>query len=63
MKLLPDECLDWRLRERTTASLRWVGEALGMGHYARVTQAVSRMKPKPGKKLKKLRQRLLKTES
>ena len=30
------------LRERTTVSLRWVAERLGMGHYTRVTQAVSR---------------------
>lgn len=54
--------LAWWLRERTTASLRWVGEALAMGHYTRVTQAVSRMKRKPGRKLEKLRQRLIKTD-
>jgi len=35
---------------------------LGMGHYTRVTQAVSRMNRKPGRKLEQLRQRLLETE-
>ena len=40
--------LAWWLRERTTVSLRWVSQELGMGHYTRVTQAVSRMKRKPG---------------
>ena len=54
--------LAWWLRERTTVSLRWVGEALAMGHYTRVTQAVSRMKRKPGKNLEKLKHRLLKAK-
>ena len=35
--------LAWWLRGRTTVPLRWVSEWLGMGHYTRVTQAVSRM--------------------
>ena len=42
--------LAWWLRGRTTVTLRWVGERLGMGHYTRVTQAVSRMQRKPGRK-------------
>jgi hypothetical protein len=42
--------------------LRWIGQILRMGHYTRVTQAVSRMNRKPGRKLEKLRQRLLETE-
>jgi hypothetical protein len=54
--------LAWWLRERTTVSLRWIGEMLAMGHYTRVTQAVSRMSRKPGRKLQTLQQRLLKTE-
>jgi hypothetical protein len=54
--------LAWWLRDRTTVSLRWVGQMLAMGHYTRVTQAVSRMSRHPGRKLEKLKQRLLKTE-
>jgi putative transposase len=54
--------LAWWLRRRTTVSLRWVGQTLAMGHYTRVTQAVSRMDRKPGRKLEKLKQHLLKTE-
>jgi hypothetical protein len=33
-----------------------------MGHYTRVTQAVSRMNRKPGKKLEKLKRCLLSME-
>ena len=54
--------LAWWLRERTVVSLRWVGQALAMGHYTRVTQAVSRMKLKPARKLQTLKGRLLKAE-
>src|SRR5580658_3582231 len=54
--------LAWWLRERKTVSLRWVGQTLAMGHYTRVTQAVSRMKRRPGRKLEAMKQRLLKTE-
>jgi len=54
--------LAWWLRERTVVSLRWVGQALAMGHYTRVTQAVSRMKLKPARKLQALKRRLLKAE-
>ena len=42
--------LAWWLRARTTVTLRWVGDRLGLGHYSRVTQAVSRMNRKPGRK-------------
>jgi putative transposase len=51
--------LAWWLRERTTVPLRWVGQMLAMGHYTRVTQAVSRMNRKPGSKLEKLKRCLL----
>jgi len=46
--------LAWWLRRRTTVSLRWVGERLRMGHYSRVSQAVSRANRKPAKKLRRL---------
>jgi REP element-mobilizing transposase RayT len=50
------------LRERTTVSLRWVSERLGMGHYTRVTQAISRMKHRPARKHDKLRRHLSRLE-
>jgi len=50
--------LAWWLRSRTTVPLRWVAERLRMGHYTRVTQAVSRMNRRPGRKLKPLRNKL-----
>jgi len=51
--------LAWWLRRRTTVSLRWVSERLQMGHYTRVTQAVSRMNRQPGRKLRRLSEALL----
>jgi hypothetical protein len=51
--------LAWWLRDRTTVSLRWVSERLGMGHYTRASQAISQMK-RPGKKLIQMRNKLLK---
>jgi REP element-mobilizing transposase RayT len=55
-KAAPEKvALAWWLRQRTTVPLRWVSERLGMGHYSRVTQAVSRMRRRPGRKLVKLR--------
>jgi hypothetical protein len=54
--------LAWWLRERTTAGLRWVSQELEMGHYTRVTQAVSRLKRKPGRKLGTLKRQLLQME-
>jgi REP element-mobilizing transposase RayT len=50
--------LAWWLRGRTTVTLRWVGERLGMGHYTRVTQAVGRMRRKPARKLAALARKL-----
>ena len=50
--------LAWWLRQQTTVPLRWVSERLKMGHYTRVTQALSRMERRPGRKLKQLQQRL-----
>jgi hypothetical protein len=54
--------LAWWLRERTTVSLRWVSQRLGMGHYSRVSQAVSRMRRRPGRKLEKLKAKLMQAE-
>ena len=54
--------LAWWLRQRTTVSLRWVSERLEMGHYSRVTQAVSRMGRRPGAKLEKLRRKLIRAQ-
>ena len=51
--------LAWWVRERTTVSLRWVSERLEMGHYTRVAQAVSRMRRGPGRRLAKLRHKLI----
>ena len=50
--------LAWWLREGTTVSLRWVSERLEMGHYTRVTKAVSQMKRGVGKKHEQLRRKL-----
>jgi hypothetical protein len=54
--------LAWWLRRQTTVSLSWVAKRLHMGHYTSVTQAVSRMNRRPGRKLKPLRERLTKLE-
>ncbi|MGD1085556.1 MAG: transposase [Verrucomicrobiota bacterium] len=55
--------LAWWLRERTTVSLRWVAERLRMGHYSRVTQAVSRMKRRPGRRVQQIQRRIVKLEA
>ena len=52
------EVLAGWLREQSTVSLRWVAERLGMGHYTRVTQAVSRLKHRPGRRLRQMKCRL-----
>jgi hypothetical protein len=54
--------LAWWLRERTTVSLRWVSERLEMGHYSRVSQAVSRMARRPSRQLAQLKEKLLQSE-
>jgi hypothetical protein len=50
--------LAWWLRRRTTVSLRWVSERLGMGHYTRVTQAIRRVEYQPGRKIKQVKRLL-----
>jgi hypothetical protein len=51
--------LAWWFRRRTTVSLRWVSERLSMGHYTRVTQAVSRTERRLGRKLNQIKRKLL----
>jgi hypothetical protein len=53
--------LAWRLRERAMVTLRWVSEALDLWPYPQVTQAVSRMRRKPGRKPERLKRELLQT--
>ncbi len=55
--------LAWWLRERTTVPLRWVSQRLAMGHYSRVSQAVSRMARRPGRKLEKLKEMLMQSDT
>ena len=50
--------LAWWLRQRTTVTLRWVSQRLDMGHYRRVTQAVSRVARPPARKVAALGDRL-----
>jgi putative transposase len=50
--------LAWWLREHTTVTIRWVSERLAMGHYTRVTQAISRVARGVGRKHKNLMQKL-----
>jgi hypothetical protein len=55
--------LAWWLRRRTTVSLRWVSERLGMGHYSRVTQAINRAGRRPGWKLNRIKRKLARLET
>ena len=55
--------LAWWLRRRTTVSLRWVSERLGMGHYSRVTQAVHRAGRRPSWKLNRIQRKLARLET
>ncbi len=51
--------LAWWLRRNTAVPLRWVAERLQMGHYTRVSQAVSRVSRGKGRKLAALRKILM----
>jgi hypothetical protein len=55
--------LAWWLRRRTTVSLRWLSERLGMGHYTRVSQAIGEVKRNRDRKLERLRCKLIQLES
>jgi putative transposase len=50
--------LAWWLRQRTTVPLRWLGERLAMGHFTRVSQAVSQVRRRPTRAHAKLMRRL-----
>jgi hypothetical protein len=50
--------LAWWLRENTTVSVRWVSQRLDMGHYTRVTQAISRVARRPSRKHKTIKRKL-----
>jgi REP element-mobilizing transposase RayT len=52
--------LAWWLRQRTTVGLRWVSERLRMGHFTRVSQAVSLVQRQPEPKHEKLKRQLTK---
>jgi len=55
--------LAWWLRRRTTVSLRWVSERLGMGHYTRVTQAIRRTERQPSRKINQIKCKLKRLEN
>jgi hypothetical protein len=55
--------LAWWLRQRTTVSLCWLSERLAMGHFTRVSQAISRVKRRPDRKLERFRRQLIQLES
>ena len=68
MKALPKSApekrvLAWWLRQRTTVSLGWLGERLGMGHYTRVSQGIGMVKRNRDRKLERLRRKLIQLES
>jgi hypothetical protein len=46
------------LRQRTTVPLRWVSEHLAMGHFTRVSQAITQVKSRPGGKHEQIKRRL-----
>lgn len=56
------QVLAWWLRRRTTVSLRWLGERLEMGHFTRVSQAVSQVKHCPRPAHQGLQNRLAKLD-
>ena len=47
------------LRQRTTAPLHWLTERLAWEHFKRVSQAIGRMKCRPGRKLEQLKRKLI----
>ena len=51
--------LAWWLRRHSAVPLKWVAERLQMGHYTRVSQAVSRLNRDQGRKLTVMRKRLM----
>ncbi len=51
--------LAWWLRRGTTVSLRWLSQRLGMGHFTRVSQAISEVRRRPSRLHGQLQRRLL----
>ena len=56
-------CIAWWLRQRTRVSLRWLSERLAMGHFTRVSQAISLVMCRRDRKLERLRRKLIQLES
>lgn len=50
--------LAWWLRQRTTVPLRWVSERLAMGHFTRVSQAITQIQRRPARKHEQLKRLL-----
>jgi|HubBroStandDraft_5_1064220.scaffolds.fasta_scaffold261487_1 hypothetical protein len=59
--LRPDRPIQRRvvpgIREQTTVPLQWVSDRLQMGHYTRVTQAISRVARKPTREQKRVKRK------
>jgi len=51
--------LAWWLRQRTTVPLRWLSGRLVMGHWTRVSQGVTQVRRRPGRKRERLQRKLL----
>ena len=51
--------LAWWLRQRTMVSLRWLSEHLAMGHFTRVSQAISQVNHCPEPEHERIKHRLL----
>ena len=51
--------LAWWLRQRTMVSLRWLSEHLAMGHFTRVSQAISQINHCPEPERERIKRRLL----
>ena len=50
--------LAWWVRQRTTAPLRWVSDRLAMGHFTRVSQAISQVQRRPARVHEQIQRRL-----
>jgi hypothetical protein len=52
----------WWLRGCKSVLLGWLSQRLAMGHWTRVSQAVSQLKRRPGHRLERLQRRLLRLD-
>lgn len=48
----------WWLRQRTTVPLRWVSERLAVGHFTRVSQAITQIQRRPARKHEQIKRLL-----